>query len=64
MCVCVYVYVYVYAYVYIHVHIHIYIHIHMHIYKQLRQSEMANTSPRPMPELGNVHPIKKFEILS
>ena len=23
-----------------------------------RQSEMANTSPRPMPVLGNVHPIK------
>ena len=24
-----------------------------------RQSEMANTSPRHMPVLGNVHPIKK-----
>ena len=24
------------------------------------QSEMANTSPRPMPVLGNVHPIKIF----
>ena len=23
-----------------------------------RQSEMANTSPRQMPVLGNVHPIK------
>ena len=23
-----------------------------------RQSEMANTSPRHMPVLGNVHPIK------
>ena len=23
-----------------------------------RQSEMANTSPRQMPRLGNVHPIK------
>ena len=30
------------------------------------QSEMANTSPRHMPVLGNVHPIKieKFDILS
>ena len=27
-----------------------------------RQSEMANTSPRHMPVLGNVHPIK-IEIL-
>ena len=29
-----------------------------------RQSEMANTSPRHMPVLGNVHPIKieKFDI--
>ena len=25
---------------------------------QTRQSEMANTSPRHMPVLGNVHPIK------
>ena len=31
-----------------------------------RQSEMANTSPRHMPVLGNVHPIKieKFDIFS
>ena len=30
-----------------------------------RQLEMANTSPRHMPVLGNVHPIKieKFDIL-
>ena len=26
--------------------------------KGTRQSEMANTSPRQMPVLGNVHPIK------
>ena len=25
---------------------------------ETRQSEMANTSPRHMPVLGNVHPIK------
>ena len=25
---------------------------------ETKQSEMANTSPRPMPVLGNVHPIK------
>ena len=31
-----------------------------------RQSEMANTSPRHMPVLGNVHPIKieNFDIFS
>ena len=31
-----------------------------------RQSEMANTSPRHMPVLGNVHPIKieHFDIFS
>ena len=28
------------------------------LHKQTRQSEMANTSPRHMPVLGNVHPIK------
>ena len=26
--------------------------------RETRQSEMANTSPRHMPVLGNVHPIK------
>ena len=31
-----------------------------------RQSEMANTSPRHMPVLGNVHPIKieNFDIFA
>ena len=28
-----------------------------------RQSEMANTSPRHMPVLGNVHPIKIMTML-
>ena len=31
---------------------------HMKQYIKTRQSEMANTSPRQMPVLGNVHPIK------
>ena len=30
----------------------------MHVAVPTRQSEMANTSPRHMPVLGNVHPIK------
>ena len=31
---------------------------HSIIQYKTRQSEMANTSPRHMPVLGNVHPIK------
>ena len=36
-----------------------------HTLPMTRQSEMANTSPRHMPVLGNVHPIKieNFDIL-
>ena len=34
-----------------------YIHVRCNIIIT-RQSEMANTSPRHMPVLGNVHPIK------
>ena len=33
-------------------------HVHCYIQYIARQSEMANTSPRHMPVLGNVHPIK------
>ena len=34
--------------------------------EKTRQSEMANTSPRHMPVIGNVHPIKieNFDIFS
>ena len=32
--------------------------VHTPTYKTTRQSELANTSPRHMPVLGNVHPIK------
>ena len=45
---------------------HTHTHKHKHNTHITRQSEMANTSPRHMPVLGNVHPIKieNFDIFS
>ena len=43
-----------------------YVELHKYISSQTRQSDMANTSPRHMPVLGNVHPtkIENFDIFA